>query len=98
MHVPCPEAGFDVTDGDLVVEGGDSGSEDGGGIALDEDGIGFLLDAPLGHGGDDAASEVSEGLAWLHEVEIELGMDPEDGQGLVEHLPMLGGGQEDGGK
>lgn len=91
LEVACAEAGFDMADGDVVVEGGECGAEDGGGVALDEDEVGPGLFEFFVDGGQGAGGEVGECLVGLHELEVALGLDIEDLEYLVEELAVLCG-------
>ena len=83
-----------MPDRDARVEGGQGGAQHGRGIPLDEHDVGVMAVQPAAHGGHDATGELGQGLAWLHEVEVMVGFQPERPKRLIEHLPMLGGGDQ----
>ncbi len=90
-HVAGAESGFDVADGDALVEGGEGAAEGGGGIALDED-EGWLFVAEDGfEGGEDTGGGLEEGLAGEHDVEVMVWGDGEDLEDLVKEGAVLGG-------
>lgn len=43
VFVACAQAGFDMADGYFVVEGAQGGTEDGCGVALDDDDVGLFF-------------------------------------------------------
>ena len=90
------QAGLDVEDGDLVVEGCERGGEGRGGVALDHDGVGAMcLDRPT-HSLQGTVGDLGEGLSRGVDVEVVVGDDPEELVDLVEHLAVLSGDDDDG--
>ncbi len=62
-----PQSGFDVADGDLLVEGGQGGGEGGRGVALGEDDLGFEFLEEAFEALEAAAGDVGQGLFGLHD-------------------------------
>jgi hypothetical protein len=92
----CAEAGLDVADGDVAVEGGEGGGEGGGSVALDEEEVGSFEFENGVEGRNDACGEGGKGLAGTHDVEVVVGDHAEDGEDAVEHLAVLGGDADAG--
>ena len=89
------QAGLDVEDRDLVVEGRERCGEGGGGVALDHDGVGAVgLDGPP-HSLQGAVGDLGEGLPRRVDVEVVIGHDAEELVDLVEHLAVLSGDDDD---
>ena len=88
------QAGFDVGDRDSLIERGEGAGERGCGVALHDDEIGLDVAQDGFGGGEDAGRERGKALAGLHEIEIDVGLNGEGGEHLVEHLAMLGGGED----
>lgn len=89
------QAGLNVKNRDLVVEGGERRGEGGGGISLDHDGIGPVgLDRPP-HPLQGAVGDLGEGLSRRVDVEVVVGHDAEEVVDLVEHLAVLSGDDHD---
>ena len=85
------QPGFDVGNGNALVKGGERAAECGGGIPLYD----HQIRPPGGEhrlkAGQHARSRLRQRLAGLHQVEIVIGDDVEDGQHLIEHLAVLRG-------
>ena len=75
----------------LVVEGGKGSGKGGGGIAVDQDHIGFEGVDGLIHTGDTLACNGGEGLAGRHDIQIPVRLDVKNLQDAVQHLTVLGG-------
>ncbi len=89
---PC----FDVADGDLLVEGGQGGSHGGGGVAVDQYHVGMRLPVHVAQAGEHTGGDVVQVLPLLHDVEVVMGLYPEEVQYLVEHLTVLSGHADEG--
>ncbi|GAB1487412.1 hypothetical protein MASR2M79_24700 [Aminivibrio sp.] len=65
---PLREAvGFDMSHGDMPVEGGEGGRHGGGGVSVDEDEVGGMAVEVLPHSGQHPGGYSVEGLAFLHD-------------------------------
>ena len=73
----------------LVEERRERGSERGRRVALDEERVGTYLLDERAQARKRAHRDVGERLAVLHDVEIVVRNDAEQGEHLVEHLAML---------
>jgi hypothetical protein len=83
------ESGFNVADGNLVVEGGEGGGEGGGGVALDDHEIGRSLDKIVGQSLQAPASNIGEGLARLHDRQIAIAPQVKKIHHAIHHFPVL---------
>ena len=66
VFIEGAKTGFDVADRDLLVEGGESGGEGGGGVTLDDDGMRPEFAENGDEGGEGAGGNVGRGLSGLH--------------------------------
>ena len=80
-----------MRDRDLAVIGGERAGHRGGGVALDDDHVGLLGVHHIAEPGEQARGEAVEILAGLHQIEIDIGDEPGDGEHLIEQAAMLGG-------
>src|SRR5262249_35428554 len=83
------ETSLDVADGDARVEGGERSREGGGGIALDQHRGGTRGGQYRRQAFEDARGYLAGHLAIAHDVEPVVGLDTEELEDLVEHLPVL---------
>ena len=81
--------------GDLVVEGRQRAGESGGGVPVDKHQVGPDLLQHAVHPGQAPGSDGGQGLPWLHDVQIVVGLQLKDLQHAVQHLPVLGGDAAD---
>src|SRR3546814_3902998 len=65
------------------------GRHDGGGIALDDDAIGFFGVEHVTDSGEQPCGQPVERLARFHQVEIHVGSEPGDVEHLIEQPAML---------
>ena len=91
VDVAGAQAGLNVADGDLLVEGGKGRGGAGRGVAMDEDHIGLHFFQDVAHAGEHAGGDVVEVLSLFHYVEVVVLGDLEDAQHLVQHLAVLTG-------
>ena len=84
-----------MEDWDLVVEGRQRGGEGGGGVPLDDDGVGPVGLDGLPHPLQAAVGDLGEGLPRRVDVEVVVGHDSEELVHLVEHLAVLSGDDDD---
>jgi len=96
IQVAGAQAGFDVGDRDLLVVGGEGGGEGGGGVAVDQDDVGFAVGEDAFHALQDGGGDVGEVLAGLHDVEVVVGFEVEQCEYLVEHFAVLAGDADAG--
>ena len=89
------ESRFDVPAGDPLEIGGEGGREARHRVALDQQDVGADLLKQRRKALEHPGSHVSRRLARGHEIEIVIGLEPEDGQDLVEHGAVLGGNADD---
>jgi hypothetical protein len=85
-----------MADRDFAVEGGHGAGEGGGGIALDNDVVGFFLFEDRVEAFDDFGAEGVEGLAWGHRGQIVVGLDVEELEEGGEEVGVLAGVDDDG--
>lgn len=96
VDVVGAESCFDVSDGYLPVECGEGCGGAGGGVAVDEHYVGGGFREHVAHADEHAGGDIVEVLTLLHDVEVVVGGDVEDGEHLVEHLAVLSGDADDG--
>ena len=85
-----------MTDRDLCVEAGEGACGRGSGVAMNEDYVWATLHEDVTQTGEDACCDIGEVLTLLHDVEVVVRLDIEDGEHLVEHFAMLTGDAHDG--
>ncbi len=83
------QARLDVGDGDLLVVGRQGGGQRGGRVAVHEHAFGPKRSEHAAQSGEDRAGDVGQSLARLHDVQVVVRRDVEQGEHLVEHLAML---------
>ncbi len=91
LQVAGAQPGLDVTEGNLVVEGGQAGGHGGGGVAVDEHQVRHEAGEYRFEAAQHAAGGVGQALAGPHDVQVEVRADPEQGKHLVEHVTVLAG-------
>ena len=91
VDVAGAQAGLNVADGDLLVEGGKGRGGAGGSVSMDKDHVGLYFLQDIAHAGEHAGGDVVEVLALFHYVEVVVRGDLEDAQHLVQHLAVLAG-------
>ncbi len=82
---------FDVSDGHIAIERGERGGQRGGGVAMDQHGIGQEAIQHRVNARKHARRNVGQALALADDVEVEVRRDLEEPQYLVQHLPVLAG-------
>lgn len=97
-QVVSAQAGFHVPHGDLLVERRQSGSEGGGGVALDEHQIRPVLSEVLLQPHQGGAGHVGERLAGRHQGQVAISGEAEELHHLRHHFPMLAGEHHPGAK
>ena len=80
-----------MTDGNLAVIGCQARGEGRGRVAVDEDQVRGSLGENLVQTLDQPRCEPCQILSRPHDIEIDVGLDLEEGEHLVEHLAMLRG-------
>src|SRR3546814_18176538 len=80
---------FDMADRNAPVIGRQRGRHYGGGIALDDDAIGFFGVEHVTDSGEQPCGQPVERLARFHQVEIHVGSEPGDVEHLIEQPAML---------
>jgi hypothetical protein len=94
LQVAGAQAGLDVADGDVPVEGGQGGDETGGGVAMHQHDVGpGLLIGPV-ELVQQVAGQAVEGLVLGHHLEVLVDPQAEGGEHLLEHLAVLAGGAD----
>ena len=73
------------------IEGPQRRRGHGGRITLDEHPVWPLVEQDWLESGQDRCRDLGRGLIVLHDVQVVVGLDPEDVQHLVEHVAVLGG-------
>ena len=95
-HIVGAQPSFHMPDRDVRIERGQGRTQDRRRVALHQDRVGAGHSNPGVDGREDAGGEVSQALARLHEVQVDIGAEAKDRQGLIQHLAMLGGDNEHG--
>jgi len=90
--VPRAQPCLHVSHADLPVLGRQRGHHHGRGVALHQDPVRPLRDQDRVEVGEDARGQPRQGLPGLHEVQIDVWRQVEQGEHLVEHLAVLRGG------
>ena len=96
IQVAGAQAGLDMANRNALVEGRQRCRQRGGGIAVHQHRVGPPAREHGAHAGEHAGGDVGQVLPGLHQIEVELGLDPEQAEHLVEHLPVLRGDADPG--
>ena len=91
VDVVGAQARLHVGDGDHAVEGGQSGGEGGGGVAVHQHQVGLGLLQQGVDAVEHRRGDVAQGLALAHDLEVVVHGKGEGVDDLVEHLPVLPG-------
>lgn len=94
LQVAGAQAGLDVADGNVAVEGGQRGDEAGGGVAVDQDDIGLDLFIGLVELVQQVAGQAVEGLVLGHHLQVLVDLEAKGGENLFEHFAVLAGGAD----
>jgi hypothetical protein len=94
VRLAGPEPGLDVAERDLSVIARQRRGQDGRRIALGEDEVRCLGLERLVEGREGPCGDLREPLPGAHQPEVEVGGEPEVGEGPVEQLAMLAGRDE----
>ena len=78
-----------MADRNAFIERRESGSETGRGVAVDEHSVGTLGAKHIPHAHKNAARDVEEVLAMLHDGQVVVWCEVECLKHLVEHLSVL---------
>ena len=89
------QASLEVGDRRALVEGGEGGGEGGGGVALHQHDAGAVAAQQRADLGEQVLGHAGQGLAGSQHVQVHVGHDVEQLDDLVEHVPVLGGGNGD---
>ena len=87
--VAAAEPRLQVDDGDVTVEAGQGRRGDGGGVALDHDGIRALHLENRIEQRDDVGHDLVEGLARCENIQVVRRGDPQNLTHLIQHLAVL---------
>jgi hypothetical protein len=90
VDVPGPKPRLDMSDGDAAIISGKRRHHRRQRVAMDNDAVRLLEIEGTAKRSDEAGGQAAERLVALHDVEIDVGLDPADAQHLVEKLAMLG--------
>ena len=90
-QISCAEAGFDMTDLDLLVESSQRSGECSRGVSVNEYIVRLLLLQHIFQPAEHAGGDVVEGLPALHDVEVVVHRKMEEIDHLIEHLAVLRG-------
>jgi hypothetical protein len=85
------QPGLDMADADPVVIRQEGGGHRRGRIPLHQDPIGVQAGEDRVQVGENCSGYPGQALAGFHQVQVNVGDDPEEVQHLVEHLAVLGG-------
>ena len=85
-----------MADGDFAIEGGHGAGEGSGGVALDDDVVGFFLFEDGVEPLDDFGAEGVQGLAGGHGGQIVVGLDVEELEEGGEEVGVLARIDDDG--
>ena len=96
VDVVGAKAGLHVAHGNLLVEGSEGSGGGGGGVAVDQHHIWLARLEHVAHTGEHAGGDIVQVLPLLHDIEVVVGLDAEDVQDLVQHLPVLAGDADPG--
>ena len=96
IDIVGPQSRLHMAHGDLQIEAGQGGDKGGGGVAVDQDHIGFLFFQHLPDAVQNICGNIKEGLLLLHDGQVVVRHHMEGRQHLVEHLPVLTGDADDG--
>ena len=90
VYIPCPKAGFDVADGDLLIIRSQGTGKGRRRITVNEDQIRLFFGQDVLEAQERLRRNIVQGLALGHDVQVVIRRNPEQLQDLVEHLTMLG--------
>ena len=96
LQVVRAEAGLDVGDRDVPMEGGDGRRKRARGIALHDDRLRAVFVELLADPADGAAQQVVERLARAHELQVLIEFDPEQVEHGIDELHVLARSDHDG--
>ena len=85
------QTGLHMAHRDLVVEGGQGPGKGGGGVPVDQHQVGPGLVQHAVHAQQALGGDGGQGLPRLHDVQVVVGLEMENLQHRVQHLPVLGG-------
>ena len=91
VNVVGSESGFDMANGDLLIEGRERSSGAGSRVAMDKDHIGLNFFQHITHPRKHASSDVIEVLPLLHDIQVIVGLNLKYLEHLVQHLAVLTG-------
>ena len=78
-----------MRDRDTGIEGFQRDRERGGRVPLHKKEIRLYFIENLFHFSKDTRRKVSQSLAFFHQVQVEVGFDPEKPKDLINHFPVL---------
>ena len=84
------QTGLHMAHGDLVIESGQGPGEGGGGVPVDQDQVGLGLLQHALHAQQAFGGDGGQGLPGLHDIQVIVGLELENIQHRVQHLPVLG--------
>ena len=91
LQIAATQPGLDVGDRDPGVKGRQRSGEGRCRVALHDDQVRPICGEATGHLLEHAAGQLGKRLIGAHQIQIDVGRDLEQGQHLVEHLPVLRG-------
>ena len=91
VAVPGAQPRLHVAHGDLLVKRRQRPGKGGGGVPMDQHQVGPHLLKHLFQPQQALGGDGGQGLAGLHDIQVELGDNAEYVQHRVQHLPVLGG-------
>ncbi len=83
------QAGLDVAEGDVIVEAGQRRRQHGRGVALRQDHVGPFPGDRVVDRRQQPGRQLDESLVRPHDVEVEIGLDPEEPEHRIGQLAML---------
>ena len=91
VDIAAAQSRLDVRDGYAPIEGGQRADHGARGVALHDDAIRLGLIVDLSERHQQAGAELIQRLVRLHDVEIEVGLDPGQRKDRIEQIAMLCG-------
>ena len=91
VNVASPQTCFDMRHRDFLVEGGKCSGKGRRGIALNDQPIRLQLLQIRLQSGEYPYCHIGQGLPGLHDIKIDIRLEPENFQNLRRHFPMLPG-------
>ena len=89
VHIVRAQSCLDMTYRNLLIECGQSGSRGGRRVAVYQHYVRLCFAEDIAHACKYPRRNIIEVLSLFHDVQVVVGYDSENGEYLIEHLPVL---------